>query len=417
MESKKKTEENRVRHTNPFFGRRWSLRVLGASLLFSSALLRAAGPSLEKSILFSERTDGFTLYRIPGIVVTAKGTVLAYCEARKFSDADRGEIEIHLRRSTDGARTFSPARQVAHLGPRLPRNPHVPESKENKDLGGPEEQTVNNPVAIAARDGIVHLIYCVEYMRAFNVRSEDDGKTWSAPVEITAAFDGFRGDLDWQAIATGPGHAVELQSGRLCVPFWMATYVKGAPLRKAVGTIFSDDGGQTWQRGDIAVPDASEPNIAPLPDGGVILTARNTHEQRRRLVTRSPDGATDWSKPAFAQELLEPGCMAGITAHPGTAAVPAPLLLFSSPHTTDREHAARRDVTIHLSRNDGKTWPFARTLQPGPGAYSDLAVLPDGTVLCFYESGTEKPVVQRKRDWAYAHLTLARFNLEWLEQP
>ena len=378
------------------------------------ATLDGAEPLLEKTILFTERTDGFTLYRIPGIVVTARGTVLAYCEARKFSDADRGEIEIHLRRSTDGGRTFSPAQQVAHLGPRLPRNPHMPEDKRKKDFGGPDEQTVNNPVAIAARDGTVHLIYCVEYMRAFHLRSEDDGLTWSMPVEITPAFDAFRSELDWQAIATGPGHAIEMKGGRLCVPFWMATYEPGATLRKAVGIVLSDDGGKTWQHGSIAIPDAGEPNIAPLADGGVIVTARNNHQQNRRLVTRSEDGATHWSKPVFADELLEPGCMAGITAHPGSDTVKGPLLLFSHPHTTEREHAARRDVTVHLSRDKGKTWPVSKTLQPGPSAYSDLAVLPDGTVLCFYESGTNIPKIKRKRDWAYATLTLARFNLEWI---
>jgi sialidase-1 len=396
----------------PFFCQ--VLLILLSPFFCSSAF---AEPLLEKHVLFTERSDGFTLYRIPGIVVTAKGTVLAYCEARKFSDADRGEIEIHLRRSTDGGRTFSPAKQVAHLGQRLPRNPHMSSKKQRKDMGGPEEQTVNNPVAIATRSGVVHLLYCVEYMRCFHVRSDDDGVTWSSPVEITAAFDGFRKDLDWQVIATGPGHAIEMQSGRLCVPFWMATYEKKAPLSKAVGTLFSDDGGKTWQRGDIALPDAGEPNIAPLADGGVILTARNNDQRSRRVVTRSPDGATHWTKPAFADELLEPGCMAGITAHPGHATTPGPLLLFSNPHTTEREHSARRDVTIHLSRDNGKTWPVSKTLQPGPSAYSDLAVLPDGTVLCFYESGTDKPTIKRKRDWAYANLTLARFNLAWINTP
>ena len=415
MNASDSRQENGDRRTTP--GGLPLKHVLGLLCVLLSPFIChsiSAEPLLEKSILFTERSDGFTLYRIPGIVVTAKGSVLAYCEARKFTDADRGEIEIHLRRSTDGGKTFAAAKQVAHLGPRLPRNPHMPSKKQDKDMGGPEEQTVNNPVGIAARDGTVHLLYCVEYMRAFHLRSEDDGLTWSTPQEITAAFDGFRGELDWQAIATGPGHAIEMKSGRLCVPFWMATYAKKAPLRKAVGTIFSDDGGRTWKRGGITIPDAGEPNIAPLSDGGVLLTARNSHAESRRLVTRSADGATNWSPPVFADELLEPGCMAGITAHPGTSTVKGPLLLFSHPHTTDREHAARRDVTIHLSRDDGKTWPVSRTLQPGPSAYSDLAVLPDGTVLCFYESGTDVPKVQRKRDWAYANLTLARFNLEWL---
>lgn len=390
--------------------------VIVVCVTFFSLTSFAAEPLLQKSVLFTERTDGFTLYRIPGIVVTAQGTVLAYCEARKFSDADRGEIEIHLRRSTDGGRTFSPAKQVAHLGPRLSRNPHMYDQKKNKDMGGPDEQTVNNPVAIAARDGTVHLIYCVGYMRAFHLRSEDDGQSWSAPVEITTAFDSFRSDLDWQVIATGPGHAIEMKNGRLCVPFWMATYEKKAPLRKAVGTIISDDGGKTWKRGGIAAPEAGEPNIALLPDGGVFVTARNSNSESRRLVTRSADGATHWSKPAFAHELLEPGCMAGVTAHPGDPSTP-PALLFSGVHTTDDTHAARRNVTVYLSRDDGRTWPISKTLQPGPSAYSDLAVLPDGTVLCFYESGTDTPKIKRKRDWAYATLTLARFHLEWLTSP
>ena len=100
---------------------------------------QATEPFFEKSVLFEEQTDGFVLFRIPGIVVTAKGTVLAYCEARKFSIADRGEIEVHLRRSTDGGKTFAPPAKVAHLGPRLPRNPVLPPGKEAKDMGGPNE--------------------------------------------------------------------------------------------------------------------------------------------------------------------------------------------------------------------------------------------------------------------------------------
>jgi sialidase-1 len=382
--------------------------------LLTALALPAAEPFLQKTNLFTEDTDGFRLYRIPGIVVTAKGSVLAYCEARKFTVADRGEIEIHLRRSTDGGRTWSPAKQVAHLGPRLPRNPHMPEDKKKKDMGGLNEQTVNNPVAIAARDGTVHLLYCVEYMRAFHIRSDDDGVTWSAPVEITSTFDRFRTELDWQAIATGPGHAVELQSGRLVAPFWMATYEKQAKLKKGVGVIYSDDNGQTWQHGDIALRNAGEPNIAALPDGRVLVTARNSDPRSRRMAAYSTNGATGWSKPEFIVDLLEPGCMAGIVSHPGTGARAKPSLLFSNPDTTERAHKDRLNVTIKLSEDGGRTWPVSKVLQPGPSAYSDLAVLPGGTMLCFYESGDPETPRKTGRPWAYSFLTLARFNLDWL---
>ena len=83
--------------------------------------------------------------------------------------------------------------------------------------------------------------------------------------------------------------------------------------------------------------------------------------------------------------------------------------------TTKRKHLARRNLTIHLSRDDGITWPIQRTIEAGPSAYSDLAVLPDGTILCFYESGVAKPKIKRTRDWAYANLSLARFNLAWVK--
>jgi sialidase-1 len=375
----------------------------------------AVAPWIEKQHLFTEEADGFRLYRIPGIVVTARGSVLAYCEARKFTVADRGEIEIHLRRSADGGRTWSPPRQVAHHGPRSPRNPHLPKSKLGKNMGGPDEQTVNNPVAIAARDGTVHLVYCVEYMRAFHIRSDDDGLTWSAPVEITYAFDRFRDEVNWQSIGTGPGHAIELSGGRLVVPFWMANYDGDSPLRGGVGVVFSDDGGATWQRGDVAIPRAGEPNVAELPDGRVLITARNSRPENRRLAVYGEDGATGWSEPRLVDDLLESGCMAGLASHPGTGTPSgAPFLLFSNPQTTERAGKDRVDVTVKLSRDGGCTWPVSRLLQAGPGAYSDLAVLPDGTILCFYESGSPDPPRKYKRQWAYSHLTLARFNPAWL---
>ena len=118
--------------------------LAGAGLVvMASSLLAAptAAPCLEKAILSRAGQDGFTRYRIPGIVVTSKGTALAYCEARKHTRQDFGEIEIHLCRFAGGGRTWSPARQIAHLGQRMKGNPR-------KQKGGETEQIVNNPVAV-----------------------------------------------------------------------------------------------------------------------------------------------------------------------------------------------------------------------------------------------------------------------------
>ena len=377
----------------------------------------ATADEFTETVLFEEDTGGFKLYRIPGMVVTSNGTVLAYCEARKFTEADRGEIEIHLRRSTDGGQTWSPAVQIAHLGERLPRNPHMPEKKKSKNMGGPDEQTVNNPVAIASRDGTVHLLYCVEYMRCFVIESRDDGLTWTEPVEITRAMEPFQFEIDWQVIATGPGHGVQLRSGRLVAPFWMTDYDGRLPLTKGVGILYSDDRGATWQAGEIAIPRGGEPNIAELSDGAVLVTARNTDARNRRMLAMSPNGANEWSKPVFADELHEPGCMAGLVSHPGDGRSDRPWLLYSSPNTVDRSHQARRDVTIRISKDDGKTWPIQKRLHAGPSAYSDLAVLPNGDILCFYERGVEQRFGDHGRPWAYRYLAIAKFDLEWLLKP
>ncbi|MDZ4287255.1 MAG: sialidase family protein [Prosthecobacter sp.] len=370
----------------------------------------AAEPLLEKIDLFEGGKDGFASYRIPGIVVTAKGTVLAYCEARKDSKADWGEIEVHLRRSTDGGKTWEPARKIAHTGDRIEGNPR-------KREGGEHEQTVNNPVAIADKDGTVHLLYCINYARCFYMRSTDDGLTFSAPAEITASFEPFRPRCPWNVLATGPGHGIQLRkTGRLVVPVWLA-YGKnpGDHGPSMTGVIYSDNGGHIWKAGDISVPDVepfdspNETAVAELSDGRVMLNTRTGGSlPNRRVVTLGPNGATEWGAPRFDPALWEPVCMAGLTAMPNAPS----MLVFSNPHNLKRDEsgkeipgsrAERRNLSVKLSRDDGQTWPVNKTLEPGPSAYSDLAVLPDDTILCFYEQGRK--------------ITLARFNLDWLQAP
>ena len=213
----------------------------------------AAEPLFEKTTLFTAGDAGYSLYRIPGLVVTARGTVLAYCEARRSDRGDWGTIDVLLRRSTDGGRHWLPPQHIAHHGPPVPRNAVVLEKK----LAGESDRTVNNPVAIADRDGTVHFLYCAEYARCFLMESRDQGETWSAPVDITATFDRFRPEYAWRVLATGPGHGIQLRSGRLLVPVWLSTGTGGGGHRPSVvATIYSDDHGRTWERGTIAgVPD------------------------------------------------------------------------------------------------------------------------------------------------------------------
>jgi sialidase-1 len=384
---------------------------------------RAAEPSLKQSVLFQSNTGDYALYRIPGLVVTAKGTVLAYCEARRTGKTDWDAIDILLRRSTDGGKTWSNPQKISDVpGPKV-KNPMATAQK----LGNPTDVTYNNAVAFADRDGPVHMLYCLEYMRCFYTRSDDDGVTWSAAREITPTFDAFRSHYDWKVCATGPAHGIQLKSGRLVVPVWLSTGTGGHAHRPSVtATVYSDDRGATWKAGDIAAPNTEEqinPNetvIVELADGRVMLNIRSESKRHRRLITVSPDGATGWTTPRFDDALFEPICMASIARYSTEASGGKNRIVFANPHNLERADGTaaegksrdRTNISIKLSYDEGQTWPVSKVLEPDLSAYSDLAVLPDGTILCLYERGNRPE--GSKKPTGYDSLTLARFNLEWL---
>lgn len=397
----------------------FSARVFLAIVFASAApLLAEAEPFLTKQDLFIAGEDpAYNIYHIPGIVVTAKGTVLAWCEARKrpAGVSDWDDIRILLRRSTDDGQTWSPAVSVANVeGPKRKNPLALRMSKVDQN-----DVTYNNPVLIAGSDGTVHLLFCLEYERVFYQASSDDGVSWSKPREITSTFAAFKNDYDWKVLATGPNHGIQLKSGRLIVPVWLSTGEGGNAHRPSVtATIYSDDNGQTWQAGEVAVPCTDEwinPNetvAIELENGHVMLNVRNESRTHRRLITTSPDGATNWSTPRFDDALLEPICMAGLVRyrHDGQS-----LILFSNPDNLEKANGKaepgksrdRKNLTIKLSRDEAATWPVSRVLEAGPGAYSDLAVTSRGTILCFYGTGDNL-------SFAGSRLRLARFNLEWL---
>jgi sialidase-1 len=209
------------------------------------------------------------------------------------------------------------------------------------------------------------------------------------------------------------------------VPVWISTGTGGNAHRPSVtSTIYSDDHGKTWKAGEIAAPDTPEwviPNetvIVELADGRVMLNIRSESPTHRRLVTISKDGATDWSAPRFDEALLEPICMASIVRVSGAKAGEKTRIAFANPHNLERDDGKaiagksrdRKNLSIKLSYDEGQTWPVNKTLEPSWSGYSDLAVLPNGTILCFYERGSG----DGKSSTRTTHLTVARFNLEWL---
>lgn len=363
------------------------MRVL--LLLAVAVALPAAEPSLTD--LFTAGEQGYTTYRIPGILAHGK-SILAYAEARRDGFGDWADIDIVLRRSTDGGKTWEPMTVLADSG----------------------TETVNNPVALpGAKPNEVHFLYCVNYARAYHRRSLDGGKTFSAPVEITSAFEALRPKYNWNVIAAGPGHGIRLRNGRLLVAVWLSTGGRRhRPSR--VSTLFSDDNGATWKTGELlpdTLPNPSETYAVQRKDGSVLLNIRNEDPRHRRAWSVSADGAAGWSTPVFHDQLKEPVCMASLIRHPRGG------LLFSNPDNEEAEYVDaartinrdRKNLTIQWSGDDGVSWTAKRALEPGLSGYSDLTALPDGTIFCLYErGGLERNIFRTSR------LTVARLSLDWV---
>lgn len=341
-----------------------------AALLFVSGARPASLTQLE---LFRAGEGGYRSYRIPALIVTNKGTLLAFCEGRKNSGSDAGDIDILLRRSFDHGKSWSPVEKVADKGADTIGNPTpVVERKTGTIflLLTSNPGTATERQITEAAPGAVRTVWIT--------RSTDDGASWSRPADITAQVK----RPDWTWYATGPGNGIQLRSGRLVIP---------CDHNGHSHVIYSDDRGETWKIGGSAEDKTNESAVAELKDGSLLLNMRSYHGNHRRAVQRSRDGGLTWSALEFDNALIEPVCEASLIS------IGHGRLLFANPAATTRSH-----VTVRLSKDDGVSWSASRLLHAGPSAYSSLAKLPDGTVGLLYERGDQSP---------YEQITFARFHV------
>jgi sialidase-1 len=390
----------------------WRCLLLALAAPLSGISEVAAPPAVEKTVLFAAGENGYSAYRIPAMIVTPQQTVLVAAEGRRDGRGDWGHIDIFYRRSRDSGRTWDGPRTLvaqSDLPPGL--TPNTAMNKERPATGGaPLALTISNATWLAdSKTGRTLFLFCVEYQRCFIIESADGGETFTRPREITSTFESFRSRdrYPWRVIATGPGHGAQLASGRLVVPVWLSTSTGSNAHHPSIcGTIFSDDGGKTWQAGAVVagqddhVPNPSETAIVETEPNRALLIIRSESPRNRKALTWSMGGATGWSRPEFNESLWEPVCMASV------ARLPDGGLIFANPasleKTSGRGEAVnrrRQNLGLRLSRDDGRTWSAPQVLEAGPSAYSDVAVAPDGNVLCFYEHGKKGP---------YESMTLAR---------
>ncbi len=356
--------------------------LLTACLLFS---LNACGheskgsfsagtgqPATPESVdLFTRGEDGYHTYRIPALIASTKGTLLAFCEGRKNSAADNGDIDLLLKRSLDQGRTWENHQVVWEDG----------------------NNTIGNPSPVVDWDtGTIWLLFCKNNNRVLVTRSEDEGATWSAPEDITD-----RVKLPcWGWYATGPGHGIQLSKGRLLIPC-----DHSALFSRFSHVIFSDDHGATWHLGGITDPKMDECMAVELADGSIYLNMRNNQFSNQRAYSLSTDSGETWSPSQGVPELIGPVCQASIIRLTTQENHGRNRILFLNPASTKREN-----LTLRISYDETETWPVSKQLHEGPAAYSDLAVLPDTTVATLYENGEAR---------LYEKITFSRLSVNWIE--
>ncbi len=321
--------------------------------------------------VFISGQDGYHTYRIPAIVATLQGTLLAICEGRRNSRSDHGDIDLVLKRSFDLGETWEPMQVI---------------------WGEPGEVTIGNPCPVVDRDtGTIWLPFCRDNDRVFVTQSDDDGATWARPTEITEAVK----PQGWTWYATGPGHGIQLDSGRLLIPCDHRN-----PEEMHSHVFFSDDHGASWQLGGVLGAQTDECEAVQTADGALYLNMRSYQGRHRRAYAWSRDGGETWSEVKLDDTLVEPVCQASVARFTKAQQHGKNRVLFSNPASTER-----RQMTLRLSYDECRTWNEGKLLHAGPAAYSDLCIAPDMTICCLYERGEEH---------AYETITFARCDLAWL---
>lgn len=360
------------------------------SIFCFALLINSTTVSAQSSInLFEAGKEGYSSYRIPSIIKTNRGTLIAFCEARKDGAGDTGNIDIVMRRSIDGGKTWSPQRVLWDDLDNTCGNPCPVFDEETgaiwllmtHNLGKDHEKDIIQKTSQSTRT--------VWIMASFN-----DGLNWNYPKDITSTTK----KPEWGWFATGPGNGIQIKhgprKGRLVVPCDFSY-----DLPDSTGTlgaheygstvIYSDNHGRTWKLGGTIMPKMNECQVAEIDDknGTLLISMRSYTNEGLRAQAISYDGGESWTTPKSVPDLVDPVCQASLFRYSWKEKNSKSTLLFLNPASPSIRH----NMSIRASFDEGKSWPVIKTLFKGHSAYSSLTALNDGTIAALYEGGLRTP--------------------------
>ena len=359
-------------------------RLAQAAAVIVTITMLAGTADLALTDVFVGGEGGHAVYRIPSIIRTTSGRLLAFAEARG-SQSDNGSNDVVVRSSDDAGTTWGAMRTVLDEPGRSLNNPCAVNLTSGPHAGRILLMFQSYPTGKG--EGSVATGFDGPYTcRTLVMHSDDRGETWSTPRDVSRQV---KRPAPVTSVATGPGIGIQLVSGshagRVVMPF-----NEGPAGKWRVYAAYSDDGGDEWKLGEPAPEDkaghGNEVQMAERADGSLLLVARQFGGGGRRKSAVSTDGGASWSTLQAVPDLVDPSCMGGLIA---TSSVGAPCLVCTGP-------ASAKDRTngqAWISTDGGATWPRALPIYPGSFAYSVPVALGGSRIGILFESDSTSKIL------------------------